>query len=96
MKLNPAVVIIAIFLFFAIVFLAFVSMPKGGSQVEMKLSDKQAILDDARIKFPQADKVDIVNITETSEGGSKYLTVKVRVTENYSSTCPKRYHLIYY
>jgi len=96
MKVNPVAVLIAIIIFFAIVLLAYNAMPRQGSQADMKLSDRQAILDDARIKFPDADMVDIVNITETSEAGSSYLIVKVRVTEGFSSTCPKRYHLQYF
>ena len=96
MKINPVVILVGILLFFAIVFLAYVSMPKQGSQIDMKLTERQAILDDARMKFPDADRVDIVNITETTEGSSRYLNVKVRVTENYSSTCPKRFHLQYF
>jgi hypothetical protein len=97
MKINPVAVLIAIVIFFAIVFLAYNGMPnKGGSQVDMKITDRQAILDDARMKFPDADRVDIVNITEVSEADAKYLLVKVRVTENFSSTCPLRYHLQYF
>jgi hypothetical protein len=97
MKLNPVAVLIAIIFFFVIVFLSYNNMPnKGGSQVEMKLTDRQAILDDARMKFPDADKVDIVNVSEVFEGSANYLLVKVRVTENYSSTCPLRYHLQYF
>jgi hypothetical protein len=96
MKMNPVVILVGILLFFAIVFLAYVSMPKQGSQIDMKLTERQAILDDARMKFPDADRVDIVNITETTDGGVSYLNVKVRVTENYSSTCPQRYHLQYF
>jgi hypothetical protein len=96
MKVNPVVVLVGIILFFAIVFLAFISMPKQTGQTNINLTEKQAILDDARMKYPDADRLDIVNITETTEGSATFLNVKVRVTENYSSTCPQRYHLQYF
>jgi hypothetical protein len=97
-KISVAGVITGIILFFAIMALLVLINPRGiqTTETSFRVTEQQAILDDARIKYPDADIVDIINVTEVGSGASKYYDVKVRVTELYNSTCPKRYHLEYF
>ena len=63
-----------------------------GRVVEIeKASVKDSVLLDAATRFPNADKVDIINVIRRNS--SKVLVV--RVTYDYNSTCPKRYHVYY-
>jgi hypothetical protein len=96
-KLSIAGIIAGIILFFVFMILLFVINPRGVQthETEFKVSEEQAILDDARVKYPDADRVGIINVTEIGQGSSAYFQVKVRVTELYNSTCPKLYHLEY-
>jgi|GEM_PF-6187364 len=98
-KLSIAGIIAGIILFFAFMILLFVINPRGVQtthETEFKVTEEQAILDDARVKYPDADRVGIINVTEIGQGSSAYFQVKVRVTEQYNSTCPKLYHLEYF
>ncbi len=97
-KVSIAGVIAGIILFFAFMALLFIINPRGVQTHEtaFNVSERQAILDDARVKYPDADRVDIINVTNVGTGSSAYLQVKVRVTEKYNSTCPKLYHLEYF
>ncbi len=97
-KVSAIGIIAGIIIFFAVMSLLFLINPRGVQTTEtsFKVTEQQAILDDARAKYPNADIVDIINVTEIGSGASKYFQVKVRVTEGYNSTCPKRYHLEYF
>jgi hypothetical protein len=97
-KFSAVGVIAGIIVFFAVMAVLFTLNPRhvGFQQSDFNITARQAILDDARIKYPSADVIDIVNVTEGVSGGEGYSIVKVRVTEEYNSTCPKRYHLEYF
>ncbi len=82
--------LIILFLVTMIIILLAASPSKKVVDIE-KTSVKDAVLLDAASRFPNAERVNIINIV--NKGGSKVLVV--RVTYNYSSTCPKRYHVYY-
>ncbi len=84
-------IIISIFLIIGIVFYINISTPKGLSDIEREKLEK-VIVEDASQRYPDADIVEIIDrkrINNTYE-------FKVRVTWNYTSICPIRYHLYYY
>ncbi len=53
------------------------------------------VLEDLRSKYPNAE-MEIMSINEkTNNAGEKYFEIKVRVTEDAFTPCPKRMHIYY-
>jgi len=79
-----------IFIIFLLVLYLNLTSVKSYENIKTEMI-KTAIIKDAANRYKDAD---IINIYEISKQQDKYL-VKVRVTFNYSSPCPKRLELIY-
>ncbi|RME78907.1 MAG: hypothetical protein D6769_03760 [Methanobacteriota archaeon] len=89
-------VVLSLALFIIVAFIAtslvvLISSKASPDSGVSKASLENAVLEDARTRFADADIVEINNIEE--KGGNKYIVV--RVTYNYSSTCPIRKHVYY-
>ncbi len=85
-------VTLAIFVLFLAALLLILAFARPTPSVSAeKGSVKDAILLDAAYRFPNADKIDIVQLEK--KGNDEVFVV--RVTYNYSSVCPKRYHVYY-
>jgi len=53
------------------------------------------VLEDLHSKYPGADVAIMSIVPKTSAGGSHYVEVKTRVTQDALTPCPKRSHIFY-
>ncbi|MCK4319202.1 hypothetical protein KAW38_01370 [Candidatus Micrarchaeota archaeon] len=57
---------------------------------------KKYVMEDARIKYPAADIIEIINMEKSfNEEEAEYYKITIRISENLESPCPTRIHLYY-
>lgn len=53
------------------------------------------VLEDLSSKYPKADIGILKTMEKYNDAGQKYFEIKAKITEEYSSACPKRSHIYY-
>ncbi|MEW6528695.1 MAG: hypothetical protein AB1391_02285 [Candidatus Micrarchaeota archaeon] len=57
---------------------------------------KTFVLEDLKVKFPNADKIEIISSeNKTNENGIRYYTIMASVSENLHSRCPTKTYYYY-
>ena len=90
-KVAQTISILLIVAFVGILLIISISANSSETKVIKKTPIKEAIIIDATTRFPNADKIDLINL-DIKDGNEVFV---LKVTYNYSSICPTRYHVYY-